>query len=332
MKIAVYTIAKNEAKFVRRWADSCKEADYKIIVDTGSTDGMETEVIKVMRGIKYYKMSLKPFRFDDARNFSLNLIPDDVDVCICLDMDEVLVEGWREIVEKYWEDTLDRLRYNYVWSFVDGKPGVTYHADKIHTRHGLRWVNPVHEVLHKDARLGEERQKFIEETLIEHYPDVTKPRSQYLELLALSVKERPHDDRNVHYYARELMFAGSYVEAIEFFKLHINMPEARWNAEKSASHRFMGDCLWALGHYEQALGQFNLAIQMDNTSREAWVAAAQAYRAMGDWDQCKSCCEGALKLTERPNSYINEPIAWSEWPNEMLKEAEDALKTTSAAA
>jgi hypothetical protein len=38
MKIAVATIAKNEEQFVKRWAESCKEADYQILVDTLSTD------------------------------------------------------------------------------------------------------------------------------------------------------------------------------------------------------------------------------------------------------------------------------------------------------
>ena len=37
-KIVVYAIAKNESKFVERWYDSVKEADYVCVLDTGSTD------------------------------------------------------------------------------------------------------------------------------------------------------------------------------------------------------------------------------------------------------------------------------------------------------
>ena len=36
MKIAVYTIAKNEVSFVNRWFNSAKEADSLHILDTGS--------------------------------------------------------------------------------------------------------------------------------------------------------------------------------------------------------------------------------------------------------------------------------------------------------
>ena len=33
-----YGISKNESAFVQAWADSCADADYRILVDTGSTD------------------------------------------------------------------------------------------------------------------------------------------------------------------------------------------------------------------------------------------------------------------------------------------------------
>ena len=38
MKICVYAIAKNESKFIDRWYNSVKEADYICVLDTGSTD------------------------------------------------------------------------------------------------------------------------------------------------------------------------------------------------------------------------------------------------------------------------------------------------------
>ena len=38
-KICVYAISKNEIKFVERWYNSVKEADYVCVLDTGSDDG-----------------------------------------------------------------------------------------------------------------------------------------------------------------------------------------------------------------------------------------------------------------------------------------------------
>ena len=39
MKVVVYAICKNEAKFVDRWMDSMSEADQVVVLDTGSSDG-----------------------------------------------------------------------------------------------------------------------------------------------------------------------------------------------------------------------------------------------------------------------------------------------------
>ena len=37
-KIAVYAICKNESAFVKRFYDSVKDADYIVVLDTGSED------------------------------------------------------------------------------------------------------------------------------------------------------------------------------------------------------------------------------------------------------------------------------------------------------
>ena len=52
-----------------------------------------------------------------ARNESLKLVPDDCEVCVCTDLDEVLVSGWRQIIEENWTSKTKRGRYRYTWSF-----------------------------------------------------------------------------------------------------------------------------------------------------------------------------------------------------------------------
>lgn len=85
MKIAVYTIAKNEEKFVERWYQSMKEADELYVLDTGSTDNTVNK-LKTL-GVKVKVKKISPWRFDVARNLSLAMVPNDVDVCVCTDLD-----------------------------------------------------------------------------------------------------------------------------------------------------------------------------------------------------------------------------------------------------
>ena len=130
MKIAVYTIAKNEIAHVARWAESCKQADHRFILDTGSTDNTRQAAIDL--GIDVISRQFDPFRFDHARNFSLACLPEDIDICISLDMDEMLQPGWRQALEAIPVD-ITRPRYKYVWSWnQDGTEGLVYGGDKIH--------------------------------------------------------------------------------------------------------------------------------------------------------------------------------------------------------
>ena len=129
MKIAVYTVALNEEQFVKRWYESAKDADYLLIADTGSTD--KTKEIASELGIEVHSISVAPWRFDDARNSALSLIPSDIDYCISLDMDEVLSEGWREELEKL-PSSVTRPIHRLVTSFdKDGNPGVEFDALRI---------------------------------------------------------------------------------------------------------------------------------------------------------------------------------------------------------
>ena len=93
-KVYVYAISKNEEKFVNRWMNSVSEADKVFVLDTGSTD----KTVKKLKekGAIVKSKKIEPFRFDVARNLSLEMVPKDADICVCIDLDEVLEKGWRK--------------------------------------------------------------------------------------------------------------------------------------------------------------------------------------------------------------------------------------------
>ena len=122
-KVCVYTICKNEEKFVDRWMDSMGEADLVVVLDTGSKDGT-VERLRA-RGAQVTVERILPWRFDAARNRSLELVPEDVDLCVCTDLDEVFHPGWREALERAWRPGCGRVSYRYTWSFQqDGSEGL----------------------------------------------------------------------------------------------------------------------------------------------------------------------------------------------------------------
>ena len=97
-KICVYAICKNEGKFIERWYNSIKDADYICVLDTGSVDNT-VDLLEKFK-INYKIKKIDPWRFDSARNESLKLIPDDADICISLDIDIEYIEGLSLNTEK----------------------------------------------------------------------------------------------------------------------------------------------------------------------------------------------------------------------------------------
>lgn len=308
MKIAVYTIALNEEQFVKRWYESAQDADYLLIADTGSTD--KTKEIASHLGIEVHSISVAPWRFDDARNAALALIPSDIDYCISLDMDEILSEGWREELEKL-SPNVTRPIHRLVTSFDEkGNPGVEFDALRIHSRNGHRWKYPIHESV---AFYGIEEVRQDVDIKIYHHPDNNKSRGQYLPLLQMAAQEDPSSDRCAHYYARELFYYARYAEAADEFKRHLSLPSAFWKPERCESMRYIAKCEPNDKEY-----WLRLAIAECPERREPFVDLAQYFYEIQDWEKVKEYSELALNIKEKYLGYFCESEAWGWKPHDLL--------------
>jgi glycosyltransferase involved in cell wall biosynthesis len=308
MKICVYTIAKNEETFIERWFESAKDADELVIFDTGSSD--KTVEISKKLGIKTIEGFVSPWRFDVARNSALSMVSSDVDYCVSLDADEVLVEGWRNHMETL-DERITRPRYKYTWSWnEDGSEGLVYGGDKIHTRKGYVWKHPVHEVLTK-TKDSPEVQGWIG-LEIHHFPDSSKSRAQYGDMLEIATEEDPRDDRIAFYYGRELFYQAKYDQAYAQLKYHLDLPTAVWAPERAASKRLLAKCnpseaeYWLLSAASEAPDR-----------REPWVDLADYYYEKSHWVQCYSSAIRAISISEKPLEYICDAEAWGAKPYDL---------------
>ena len=71
-KVCVYAICKNEEKFISRWVESMREADKIFVLDTGSEDN-SVSLLKSL-GVIVKQKVIRPWRFDKARNISLEMV------------------------------------------------------------------------------------------------------------------------------------------------------------------------------------------------------------------------------------------------------------------
>lgn len=307
-QICVYAISKNEEQFVDRWMDSVGEADLVIVLDTGSTDGTVQKLRE--RGATVYEEKIVPWRFDEARNRALNYVPDEMDICVSIDLDEIHEPGWREVLESQWSPEYTRAKYPYIWSHrSDGLPDQKYQREKIHRRHDFHWIRPVHEILEYTGA-GRENEIWIEKLVLHHYPDVSKPRSQYLPLLELSVKEDPLDDRATFWLGREYMYYQKQEASIETLKQYLKLPTARWDEERSAAMRFISQGYQKLQNGEAAMKWLFRAIEQCPTIREPYLAFARLAYAEKNWPLTYAMVQSGLAITKKSGSYLMEPDCW----------------------
>lgn len=285
-----------------------KEADNIYVLDTGSTDNS----IKLLKkyGVSVKKKIINPWRFDVARNESLKLVPSDTDICVCTDIDEVFTKGWRKELEKNWHDRVTRANYTYNWKLdEDNKPMVSFYTDKIHSRNNYTWTHPVHEVLTYSG--DSENIIKIDNIVLNHYPDSKKDRSNYLELLELSVLESPEDDRNMHYLGREYMYHNRFNDAIDTLIRHLNLKSATWNDERCASMRFIARCYSNLNRYDEARMWLDKAINEAPYLRDPYVERAILEYELKNWYEVEKYSLLALEIKYHPKTYINEIFSWN---------------------
>lgn len=209
MKICVYTICKNEEKNAFRWLQSAQEADAIYVSDTGSTD-RTVEILEQNPKVHliHGKYTGENFRFDYARNEVLDMIPEDMNLCIMLDFDCIFNAGWRLLLEQYlekeynWKDNLDNMV-----ALLDCKMLDLNELDKneglamvrrflgFSFIKGARYIRAVHEDLYIPDTDDISYLEIPESVcLMIHDPDIgqnDRKLNQYLDLAVLDFEEFP---------------------------------------------------------------------------------------------------------------------------------------------
>lgn len=302
MKTIVYAIARNESDKVEEWFSRVKEADKVIVLVNNSTDDTATKLRNL--GAEVVEKDYPCFRFDVARNDSLSLVPLDTDICVCVDIDELLEVGWREKVENFFDhDILSYKIVNNSW----------FYTAKIHTRFGWKWKHACHEVL--EWVFDTPFRKGYIDVKAHHYPD-NKPRN-YLPLLELDAKENPKGGRAWHYLGREYMYQGMNEKAIDALIISLNYDN--WIEQRCASMRFISRCHYRLRNITQAkLWLFKACGEC--YLREPYVDMAWLLAQERDWGGVKHFISIALGI-DKKGIYPPESSAWGGYPKELFDTA-----------
>lgn len=344
LNFSVVLIARNEIETLPRLLKSLEEFRKRggevVLVDTGSTDATAefarnagckvTEVGDRFRvtidketaqkindkficesDAKIVEAGDTLFDYSAARNFAATLASNDM--IATPDCDEVYTKFDIDEIEQRIKDGVEQLEYNFVFAHdADGFEAVKFLHCKFYDRRKLSWVNIVHEVLSGDAKrefLGEDTIK------LEHWQNQNTNRSGYLKGLAVDVLSNLENDRNAHYFGRELMYTGRFHSAIAQFERHIAMQ--KWPTERSQSMVHMGECYMFLGKVEEAIKWWSLAFHTEPNRREPLMKLAEYYYGVKNANQTAAYAMAALQI-KKSNYYADFQPYYQNLPHELL--------------
>lgn len=342
MKFSVVIIMRNEEETLPRLAASLSAflagGGEWIALDTGSTDktvevarSLGAQVFEVgdrfvrtiteeearqisekfaRDGKEIVEAGDKVFDFSSARNFAAAIASNDM---ICMpDADEAFTTFDVPLIEQAL-DSATQISYDFVYSRKeDGTPCYQFRHEKFYSRSRAQWVGIVHEVLQGDLRNAYLPPEVIS---LEHFQNAKTNRSGYLKGLALDCLLHPENDRNCHYFGRELAGCGYLLSAIQELDRHIAMNA--WDAERSQSWILKGDIFLTLGREDEAKAAWWEAFKVYPKRRTALLRLARYHWSRGEHAQVAVFAEACLPI--KPSGfYMDDGAEDRHIPHEFL--------------
>lgn len=305
-RFSMVSVVRNEAKTLPRLLSSLSEFLSRggefIVVDTGSSDNTAQVardggcvVFEVGDKFRYVCDAEKArainerfvasgdediiaagdsfFAFDQARNYAMSLAknnflatPDADEAWTTLNIDRI-----NQLIDEGYEKFLIEFVFAH---HPDGTPAVEFMADtRFYDRRKISWKGIIHETMRGETKMIRVTK---EVAFLEHFQNRETDRTKYLSGLAWACYEEPENDRNSHYFARELMYRGRMRSAIKEFERHIAMD--KWADERGQSMVFMGTCYDAIGEHDKALEWWHKAFELTGNRREPLIHMAYYWK------------------------------------------------------
>ena len=181
-KTAVYTILKNEKQYIEKWLYYADPFDYKVLLDTGSSDGsweMLQEAAAKDPKLIIEQKEFTPWRFDTARKHNMTMIPSDTVWCLSPDLDEYYSINTHDQMEKVIDAVPDVTsiasdRLDIYSQTVRVGPPHLLPTNKIHLFHAYTWNQPIYEHIVWKGAAGKEKEVYDDEIFLVHDQDFRK--------------------------------------------------------------------------------------------------------------------------------------------------------------
>ena len=317
-KICVYTICRNESKFVDRWVENNRNADHivALVHDCSDDTGEKLKALGVDVGYGFYK----EWRFDNGKNDSMRLayaLAPECNIFVFTSLDEYWSDqDWAEKVKLNWiPGKTKQCWYNFVQSHDDlgHDTGTSYFNWMISRDPKWHWEYPIHEaVVYGDKEPITDCINLFEIVKLEHWPDKGKPRN-YMELHKLRWEEY-HDDISYLYLVREHILQGLPQEAYDLASKFDHEHTDLQPVENAYIWIMEGICCEYLTMADKAIECYKKAYALDNNLRTPLVRIGVIYAKCGAYHKAEEFIQKALDETTRTYSWLEDPWDWRAKP------------------
>ena len=225
MITCAYTICKNEVQYVEKWLYYTKNFTYRAILDTGSTDGTYEAFLKAKEtdaNLILEQKTFTPWKFDVARRYNLDMVPQEVDWCLSPDLDEYfsinVLEEMNRTISQHPNVTniaCDRLDL-YSETIRVGPPNLLP-TNKIHRRHDYTWRQPIYEYIAWKHEDRPEVEIYNDNIYLIHDQDFRKQSRPdlYVKMLTEEYEENPSNCWTLWYLVNHHFKEKNLVEFIQ---------------------------------------------------------------------------------------------------------------------
>jgi len=241
------------------------------ILDTGSTDGTQNVIKKILSERKKGKLYEEPFiNFRDSRNRSLDLCGTDCKFIVVLDDTYILKKDLRLFLSEIRGD-----QFADTYSLFIESNDTEYGSNRIlKSNSEIRYKYKIHEVLDPKNNINviiPQQCAYIFDYRSDYMEKRTMDRKKYdLELLKESYEEDPNDSRPLYYLGQTYNLIEDYENALKYFLERVNHPDEGFIQEKlDACFESARLCNFRLNRpWEECEALYKRTFELDNSRPE----------------------------------------------------------------
>lgn len=237
--------------------------------------------------------------------------------------------GWREKIENQWNNTpnFTVCLYTYIHDWIDKQftiPGNTMLNFKIHNRHNMEWINPVHESIEP---MGDRIHNvaICRDIISKHYP--SNKKRNYLPLLELQIKEKPFDYRIWYQYGNQLLINSEYEKQIKQLTNSYNYSKSKLelpchkngiidgivqNQAREISNQYLQICKRNGDNNLTKVIEWSIKqLQEEPHSKESWYHLQVSFINIHMYPMQYGCVTMQKKINNINDSYIVKNQCWN---------------------